>query len=67
MKEIKMSESVHNPLNYIRTDEDYIKFLEYFFNIKLRCYQKLYLKMYVLLNLKKCKQLHRLLQFMRTK
>lgn len=43
-KEIKIPESVYNHLNYIRNSDGKIKFLELYFNIKLRWYQKVYLK-----------------------
>lgn len=48
IEESKIPESVYNHLNYINNDNGKIKFLELFFNIKLRWYQKLYLKMCLL-------------------
>ena len=47
IKESKIPETVYNHLNYINNDNGKIKFLELFFNIKLRWYQKLYLKLYL--------------------
>lgn len=63
-EEIKIPESVHNHLNYIRNSDDKIRFLELFFNIKLRWYQKLYLK-YLLFHSKEYKQLPRFFQWMK--
>lgn len=61
IKESKIPESVYNHLNYINNDNDKIKFLELFFNIKLRWYQKLYLKMYLLNH----KEFGKIIQFIR--
>ncbi len=62
-EESKAPESVYNHLNYIDNDNDKIKFLELFFNIKLRWYQKLYLKMCLLNH--NCKEFGRIIQFIR--
>lgn len=64
IEESKIPESVHNHLNYINNSNGKIKFLELFFNIKLRWHQKLYLKLYLLNH--DCKQLDKLIQFIET-
>ena len=63
IKESKIPETVYNHLNYINNDNGKIKFLELFFNIKLRWYQKLYLKM-CLLNHNR-KEFGKIIQFVR--
>lgn len=63
IEESKVPETVYNHLNYINNDKGKIKFLELFFNIKLRWYQKLYLKM-ILLNHNR-KEFSKIIQFIR--
>lgn len=63
IEESKVPETVYNHLNYINNDNDKIKFLELFFNIKLKWYQKLYLKM-CLLNRNR-KEFSKIIQFVR--
>lgn len=63
IEESKVPETVYNHLNYINNDNGKIKFLELFFNIKLRWYQKLYLKM-CLLNHNR-KEFGKIIQFVR--
>lgn len=64
IEESKVPESVYNHLNYINNNDGKIKFLELFFNIKLRWYQKLYLKMYLLNH--NCKEFDKLIQFIKS-
>ncbi len=63
IEESKMSESVYNHLDYINSDDGKIKFLELFFNIKLKWYQKLYLKMCLLNH--NHKEFGKIIQFIR--
>lgn len=64
-KEIKIPESVYNHLNYIRNSDGKIKFLELYFNIKLRWYQKVYLKMYLLFSQNEMEQFSRFFRLMK--
>lgn len=64
IEESKVPETVYNHLNYINNDNGKIKFLELFFNIKLRWYQKLYLKI-CLLNHNR-KEFSKIIQFVRS-
>lgn len=63
----KIPQSVHNHLNYIRDNNSKIRFLELFFNFKLRWYQRWYLKAYLLFQPSECKQFQRFFQFTKTK
>lgn len=58
---------VYNHLDCLQNDEGKIRFLELYFNIKLKWYQKLYLKMDLLIHNNTYKLLKKFFQFMKVR